>query len=1222
MSDSRITAVLAPVRRRWRRRRTLALLAFGWGTAAAIAVAVAFAGYAFEPVAALSMVLVITAAAFAAARMARPDDLQLARLVEAQFSDLAARLLTAVELPTGARGPFERQLIAEVITHAAEHDWRGSIRLTAVSWQAIACGALFASGLLVPATAEIRAASQPAGRQDENHAGIVSLIDIAPGTVEIERGGDLLVTARFAGPVPVRPLLIVDRSHAPSGTDAPGTMEQLALVRNLEDPLFGARIERIERDLRYRVEGEGIASEEFRVTVFDYPRLERADATVLFPSWTNRPEETLADSRRVSVVEGSQVVWTMHFNKPLASAALEVEDGERIEVELLNGGGRSDQAAAVGRVLLAPQADRAYHLRLTDDAGRTNREPPEFSVRIQPNRAPELKLTFPGRDVRVSPIEELVIEGTAWDDFGLARFGLIYEVPGSGPRTLILGEATAPRAELAFSRTIPLEDLGLRPGQLVAYHLFAEDIGPDSRTRRTLGDIFLAEVRPFEQIYREGQPPPGGGGGEGSGGQNAPVEQLAALQKQIVIATWTLRRDRSSRADDHGLRDDAGSIAESQQVAIERFAEVRTKLPEGDLRQRRLAEEVAENMSAALDRLRAVADARNVPPPGRDMDEPPTPPIPTPAVRPDADPLFEAVAAAQSALEGLLRLQPREHQVVKGEAGGGSAGSANRSNQQLDQLELTAGDNRYQAERTSSRAAQERDERLQVLNRLRELAHRQAEINAALRESEQELLAARAPDEIEEARRRLKRLRDEQQKLLEDVDRLRERMENQRESADAREQIERARSQVRRTSKALEAGRTSQAIAEGARAERAMRRLGDDLRQRVAGEFADAIRQLREQSRRLEREQERLADELRGAGENPRQALRAARDRERLERALREQGKRFEQTVGDVEKLMQQAEPSEPLLARTLHEALRNADSAQPRENLERAAIELASGHRDDAQQAEAQARAGIAALRQGIETAAADVLGSELEDLRRARREVDKLTEAVRREMAGMGDQSAPQEAGPQLEGDAEVRPASAEKGAEPSARPSGDGGSPQNRSQASADRSPPSAPAAGDRPDRVALRRRAELRPDRSAKSSRGRSESAGLSQGEAQSGGGGIESPLTGSSQDFERWSDGLRAVEELVADQKTRDEVRRIRERAQQVRIEQRRHSREPDWKLVRAEILEPLAEVRERIAEEIARHDEGGALVPLDRDPVPDRYSELVRRYYEKLGGGH
>ena len=46
---------------------------------------------------------------------------------------------------------------------------------------------------------------------------------------------------------------------------------------------------------------------------------------------------------------------------------------------------------------------------------------------------------------------------------------------------------------------------------------------------------------------------------------------------------------------------------------------------------------------------------------------------------------------------------------------------------------------------------------------------------------------------------------------------------------------------------------------------------------------------------------------------------------------------------------------------------------------------------------------------------------------------------------------------------------------------------------------------------------------------------------------------------------------------------------------------------------------PLNEVRNRIAEELARRESKDALVPIDRDPVPARYSDLVRRYYEKLG---
>ena len=44
-------------------------------------------------------------------------------------------------------------------------------------------------------------------------------------------------------------------------------------------------------------------------------------------------------------------------------------------------------------------------------------------------------------------------------------------------------------------------------------------------------------------------------------------------------------------------------------------------------------------------------------------------------------------------------------------------------------------------------------------------------------------------------------------------------------------------------------------------------------------------------------------------------------------------------------------------------------------------------------------------------------------------------------------------------------------------------------------------------------------------------------------------------------------------------------------------------------------------VRDRVNEELARHESKNPLAPLDRDPVPARYRELVRRYYTELGAG-
>jgi hypothetical protein len=108
-----------------------------------------------------------------------------------------------------------------------------------------------------------------------------------------------------------------------------------------------------------------------------------------------------------------------------------------------------------------------------------------------------------------------------------------------------------------------------------------------------------------------------------------------------------------------------------------------------------------------------------------------------------------------------------------------------------------------------------------------------------------------------------------------------------------------------------------------------------------------------------------------------------------------------------------------------------------------------------------------------------------------------------------------------------------------------------------------------------------------------------------------------PLTG--EDFSKWADRLRNVEEMVDDPALRAEAARVREIARGMRVEFKRHSLPPQWDAVRAQVSAPLAELRDRVAEELARRESKENLVPIDRDPVPQKYAERVRRYYEDLG---
>ena len=132
-------------------------------------------------------------------------------------------------------------------------------------------------------------------------------------------------------------------------------------------------------------------------------------------------------------------------------------------------------------------------------------------MNVTRNRPAVVKMTQPAHDVRVSPVEELKLKAELEDDFGVVRHGLSYThgraaSPGDRPARP-RGQG---RASVEAEHLLDFEALQAAPDQLVTYFFWAEDIGPDGQPRRTSGDMFFAEVRHFEEIFRQGEQPPSG----------------------------------------------------------------------------------------------------------------------------------------------------------------------------------------------------------------------------------------------------------------------------------------------------------------------------------------------------------------------------------------------------------------------------------------------------------------------------------------------------------------------------------------------------------------------------------------------------------------------------------------------------------------------------------------------------------------------------------------
>ncbi len=1206
----------------------------------------------FTPVLIVAAVLATVAAVWLATRTTR-DSRWVARRIEARHPDLDCLLVTAVEqdLPTsGDRfGYLQDRVFRQALAHNRKNPWEDDVtsgRILAMQLTGLAAFGLLVVvifGLVTQAAYPPRSVGLAPGHEPSASPAKFE-VSIAPGDTEIERGTSLVVTARFGGRLPDEATLMV--------RNISGKATSTAMSLSLSDPIFGARVPDVQTDLVYRVEYAGQKTGEFHAAVFEHPELVRADAELKFPQYTSLPEKRVEDTRNITAVEGTEVTLFCDLNKPVAVAQLINEEGKTLELAPMG-----DDATVYSIKETLTKSDR-YRLLLTDNDGRANKEPPQIVFNVTPNRQPDVKITLPARDVRVSPIEELQTQANLWDDYGLLTYGVSYTLPGQPPKERTLGEAVAGNQRRDVDHLIAFEELQARPDQLLAYYFWAEDFGPDGKPRRAMGDMYFAEVRHFDEIFRQGEQPPAGQSQEQQqqqGSQNAQqAEQLAELQKQIINATWTVIRRETGAQPSDKFKADLEEIKTAQAGALEKLAELAEKIE--DSQSRDYADAVKGFM---LDAMASLIKATDTSSPAE---------LPT------------ALSSEQAAYQALLKLRAREHQVTRSQQpsqqqqqSGSASGPQSRAQQQLEQLELDNAENRYETERQASpQQDQEQRENLQVLNRLRELARRQDDLNKRLQELQTALEEAQTEKERDDIQQQLKRLREQQQEMLRDTDELAERMqrpENQERMGQQRQQVDQTRENIRQTTEALREGQVSRAVASGTRAQRQLEELQEEFRDAASNRFSEEVEQLRDDARQLDQREQTLAQQLQDMNRTERntRSLREPANRTDLREEFREQREDLERLLDNIRQTVEEAEEAEPLMAEQLYDSARQARQQRVDDALDATRQLLDRGLADEARTAENQARRGITSLREGVESAAESVLGNEDEALRRAHDALEELAEELNEEIRrATGEprddgqeipqsgsrQQATQSPGEKLQPGQEQQAVRDPNGEPRQQQPSAGQPREGERKQASQEagqasdeqqQSPPGQGgrepgepsdaqqgqlAEGPQQPRPGLR---DTRKDRQSDQS-GSQERQQASPSQPDNRGGpqtargpaemeqfrGPSGPITG---DFTPWSDRLRDVEEMVDDPDLSGEVARVREAARDIRRQMRRDFKGPNWDLVRESVAGPLNEIRDRVAEELLRKNSTSEAVPIDRDPVPARYADDVRRYYETLGSG-
>ncbi|HYW50024.1 MAG TPA: DUF4175 family protein, partial [Gemmatimonadaceae bacterium] len=874
-----LTPLLQNARRRWRLRHLAVGVAI---TITAVALVLGFASIGLESARftrsaitvariVLGVVTTVVAARWIAWPLVRrlPDD-RLALYLEERVPQLGGAVLTAVTLRAQADAGHSPLLERGVMADAARRlgatpsvpllERPTTIRALSVAFGVIIISALaFQFGPTFLRTG-VRQLLSP--WRDAAAAPVYS-IALEPASMVVPRGTDVQLAATLSGFGSETVDLMVRRG-------ASAEWERIPMGVGADSSSYVVRLLDVAEDAEYYAEAGGVRSPMGTITVKDLPGVERIGVELRYPSYMNLPPDVTDDGGDIAAPGGATAILRVHATRPVSGGTVVFDSGESLPLT------RLDDSTVTAR--LTVRRDGFYRVELTSTDGTVVRGTVEYTVDALEDAAPEVRIRQPGRDLRPTNVDEVLIEAEATDDYGIGRLEIVYRVNGGEEKFVVLSQGAGARPrEVIAAHTLFLEEMSLTAGDVVSYYARAADNDQRPRPKSGASDIQFLTIRPFSREYRQNQQ---GGGGEG-GEQEMNPGSLVQRQREIVAGTFKTERDRARTAA-AALRGDISTL----HLAQGRLREELTALL------RRVSRPAAQ---AADSSFRILADV--LPKAGTEMKT--------------AEELLvqgrtaDALGPEQRALQWLEKAEAafREVQVSmqQQQGGGGGGGGANASDlADLLELETDKMRNQYdQVQRSREESGAKKTD--ETLERLKQLAARQQQELARQRAQQQAGNAGggsqrQLAEETEAAARQLERLAREQQSP---------------EMEATAQEMRRAAESMRRSAASGGAG-AAQAAAD--RLESAKRALENGRQQQTGSSLRDATSRARA-----------LAEEQRGVQRDVEQLGSAGLDRTARQQRVDERKAGMEERVralaGDLDRLARESRQSNPRAARAAQDA-------------------------------------------------------------------------------------------------------------------------------------------------------------------------------------------------------------------------------------------------------------------------------------------------------------
>lgn len=936
--------IIRQVRRRWRLKNALRGAAITLAAGAAVLLASAWGierlGFSPGAIVALRVMLLVAVVALLIRFVLVPlfrrvSDERVALYIEEHEPSLQATVVSALEAGAAKDGhgaevspAFVARLVESAIQRCREADAGRAVEHRGLlgSTGALAAAAAVTLAALLFSPAVVRhGASVLLFPWKRAEAASPYRIDVQPGHTTVARGADQRIDARLHG-------FTATQVEVATRTGPNGEWQRWPMTTVEGDSTaFSFLLFDIDVATDYYVEAEGVRSAVYRIEVADLPYVQRLDLEYRFPAYTGLSPQVVEDGGDIAVLGGTEVLVRALPTVPVEAGRIILDHGDTVALA----------AAPDGRLegAFTVTAPGFYRIELQSPDGTMRPASPEYTIDVLEDQPPIVVLRKPGRDTRASAVDEVFVEVSAEDDYGIGTLELVFSVNGGDEQAVQLFRAGERRPSVSAGHTFYLEELDVQPGDLIAYYARVRD-NARPRPQDATSDIYFIEIRPFGRDYRQAEQM----GAPGRGGDMVQPGALVQRQREIVAGTFNVQRDRAKYTDKE-FRENLVTLALAQGKLREQVETLVSRMTaRGVIGSDTLMQAIAKALPQAAEEMKVAEEKLG-------------------AGRPD-----QALPAEQRALQHLQRAEAafREVQVAMGQPGG--AGAAPNADDLADLFELELDRMRNQYETVQRSEAERQSQQLdEVAERLRELARRQQQEIERQRRLQQNMQGGQGgsanqrelAEQADSVARQLERLAREQRspELMQSARRLREAVEQMRRSAAsnnpgagqaALDRLEEARRLLEQGRQAGIERQVQDALAEAERLRDQQERIaGDVARLDPADRRSEQVRRLQERKEALaaavadlERRLDRLAAasraEQKEAARNLQEAANAIRDTKLVDKILWSRG-------------VVQERPGE--YARMLEEQI-GADIDRVRENIAKAAASVGRSTEDRLAQA------------------------------------------------------------------------------------------------------------------------------------------------------------------------------------------------------------------------------------------------------------------------------